>query len=132
MGEHIIMERVSVSRVRGKALGVACALALLAGATPAAAAIELAANEQGIVRIGAMSGNEQRIRALDVELGKTTFFQTDFKVRRVSVGDPATLDVNVLSPTELSCPTLRRSSTALVAPRAPVVISCRISSARDF
>jgi pilus assembly protein CpaC len=114
MGEHVIMERICVSRTRGKVLGVVCALALLAGATPAAAAIELAANEQGIVQIGAMSSDEQRVRALDVELGKTTFFQTGFKVRRVSVGDPATLDVNVLSPTELSLVPKKIGTTNLV------------------
>ena len=114
MGEHVIMERNCVSRTRGKVLGVVCALALLAGATPAAAVIQLAANEQGIVQIGAMSSDEQRVRALDVELGKTTFFQTGFKVRRVSVGDPATLDVNVLSPTELSLVPKKIGTTNLV------------------
>jgi pilus assembly protein CpaC len=114
MGEHVIMERVSVSKARGKVLGAVCALALLAGGTPATAAIELAANEQGIVQIGAMSSDEQRVRSLDVELGKTTFFHTDFRVRRVSVGDPATLDVNVLSPTELSLVPKKIGTTNLV------------------
>ena len=109
------MERVCVSRTRGKVLGVACALALLAGtAVPAAAAIELAANEQGIVRVGAVGSDAERVRTLDVELGKTTFFHTDFAVRRVSVGDPATLDVNVLSPRELSLVPKKVGTTNLV------------------
>ena len=114
MGEHVIMERVCVTKARGKVLGALCALALLTGATPATAALELAANEQGIVQIGGMSGDEQRVRALDVEMGKTTFFHTDFRIRRVSVGDPATLDVNVLSPTELSLVPKKIGSTNLV------------------
>jgi len=109
------MERVCVSRTRGKVLGVACALALLAGtAVPAAAAIELAANEQGIVRVGAVGSDAERVRTLDVEMGKTTFFHTDFAVRRVSVGDPATLDVNVLSPRELSLVPKKVGTTNLV------------------
>jgi len=96
-------------------LGVACALALLAGtAVPAAAAIELAANEQGIVRVGAVGSDAERVRTLDVEMGKTTFFHTDFAVRRVSVGDPATLDVNVLSPRELSLVPKKVGTTNLV------------------
>jgi len=108
------MERVSVSKGRSKVLGALCALALLAGATPATAALELAANEQGIVQVGAAGSDEQRLRSLDVELGKTTFFHTGFRVRRVSVGDPATLDVNVLSPTELSLVPKKIGTTNLV------------------
>ena len=115
MGEHVIMERVCVSKTRGKALGVACALALLAGtAVPAGAARELAATEQGIVHVGAVGSDEERVRSLDVELGKTTFFHTDFAVRRVSVGDPNTLDVNVLSPRELSLVPKKVGTTNLV------------------
>jgi len=115
MGEHVIMERVCVSKTRGKALGVACALALLAGTSlPATAAVDLAVTEQGIVHIGAAGSDEQRIRTLDVELGKTMFFHTDFAVRRVSVGDPETLDVNVLSPRELSLVPKKIGATNLV------------------
>jgi pilus assembly protein CpaC len=114
MGE-VIMERVCVSKTRGNALGVACALALLAGsALPAAAGVELAANEQGVVQVGAGASDEQRMRTLDVEMGKTVFFNTDFAVRRVSVGDPETLDVNVLSPRELSLVPKKIGTTNLV------------------
>ncbi len=115
MGEHVIMERLCFSKTRGKALGVACALALLAGGSlPANAAMELATTEQGIVHIGAAGSDEQRMRTLDVELGKTVFFHSDFAVRRVSVGDPETLDVNVLSPRELSLVPKKIGTTNLV------------------
>jgi pilus assembly protein CpaC len=107
--------RVCVSKARGKALGASCALALLAGsALPAAAAIELAANRQGVVQVGSATSDEQRLRTLDLELGKTVFFHTDFAVRRVSVGDPETLDVNVLNPRELSLVPKKIGTTNLV------------------
>ena len=126
MGEQVIMERVQVSKTRGKALGVACALALLAGGVlPAAAAIEMAANEQGVVQVGSIGSDEQRMRTLDVEMGKTVFFNTDFPVRRVSVGDPTTLDVNVLSPRELSLVPKKIGTTNLVlweASGAPALV----------
>ena len=115
MGEQVIMERVFVSKTRGKALGVACALALLAGSSlPAAAAVELAANEQGVIQVGTGASDAQRMRTLDVEMGKTVFFHTDFAVRRVSVGDPETLDVNVLSQHELSLVPKKIGTTNLV------------------
>jgi Flp pilus assembly secretin CpaC len=120
------MERVQVSKTRGKALGVACALALRAGSSlPAAAAIDLAANEQGVIQVGSAASDEQRMRTLDVEMGKTVFFNTDFPVRRVSVGDPATLDVNVLSPRELSLVPKKIGTTNLVlweASGAPALV----------
>ena len=109
------MQRVHVSKTRRKTLGVACALALLAGsALPAAAAVELAANEHGVIQVFSAASDEQRMRTLDVEMGKTVFFNTDFPVRRVSVGDPATLDVNVLSPRELSLVPKKIGTTNLV------------------
>jgi pilus assembly protein CpaC len=126
MGEDVIMQRIEAPKTRGNALGVACALALFAGsALPAAAAIELAANEQGVVHVGSASSDEQRMRTLDVEMGKTVFFDTDFAVRRVSVGDPATLDVNVLSPRELSLVPKKIGTTNLVlweASGAPALV----------
>jgi len=77
----------------------ALALALLAGrAAPADAA-----------------SDADRVRSLDVELGKATSLCTDFAVQRVSVGDPDTLAVNVLSPRELSLVPKRAGSTNLVA-----------------
>jgi pilus assembly protein CpaC len=97
------------------ALGVAFALAGWVGsALPAAAALELAANEQGVVEVGAAFSDEQRVRTLDLEMGKTLFFHTDFAVRRVSVGDPDTLDVNVLNPRELSLVPKKIGTTNLV------------------
>jgi pilus assembly protein CpaC len=77
----------------------ALALVLLAGsAAPAGAA-----------------GDADRVRTLDLELGKATSFRTNFAVQRVSVGDPDTLAVNVLSPRELSLVPKRAGSTDLVA-----------------
>ena len=99
MGEHVIMERVSVSRTRGKALGVACALALLAGtAVPAGAARELAATEQGIVHVGSVGSDAERVRTLDVELGKTTFFHTDFAARRSTTAGSSTASSRCSAP----------------------------------
>jgi hypothetical protein len=75
MGEHVIMARVCISKTRSKALGISCALALLAGsALPAAAAIGLAPNRQGVVEVVSATSDEQRMRTLDLEMGKTVFW----------------------------------------------------------
>jgi pilus assembly protein CpaC len=54
-----------------------------------------------VVQISKPASDADRVQALDLETGKSFFFSTDFRVRRVSVGDPKILDVVVLSPTEL-------------------------------
>jgi pilus assembly protein CpaC len=100
--------------LRPRLLGLACALAWLAGsAPPAAAARELAVNQRGVVQVGGAAGDDD-VRTLDVEMGKTVFFHTDFPVRRVSIGDPDTLDVNVLNPRELSLVPKKIGTTNLV------------------
>lgn len=106
------MARVFASKARGSALGAGCALALLA-ALPAAA-VDLTPNQRGVVDVRSAASDEQRLRTLDLELGKTVFFHTEFAVRRVSVGDPETLDVNVLNPRELSLVPKKIGTTNLV------------------
>ena len=46
-------------------------------------------------------GDEVAEQSLDLELGKSVFVRSGFKVKRVSVGDPEVLDVVVLSPREI-------------------------------
>ncbi|MEN8182059.1 MAG: type II and III secretion system protein family protein [Myxococcota bacterium] len=45
--------------------------------------------------------HEDVLRELRLERGKSAFMRTDYQVKRVSVGDPAVVDVLVLSPREL-------------------------------
>lgn len=107
------MARVFASKARRMALGAGCALALLA-ALPAAGAVDLTPNQRGVVDVRSAASDEQRLRTLDLELGKTVFLHTEFAVRRVSVGDPETLDVNVLNPRELSLVPKKTGTTNLV------------------
>jgi Flp pilus assembly secretin CpaC len=99
------------SRPRGlRALALALGLALM-GAPAAAEMMSLAMAQSGhVVQISKPASDADRVQALDLETGKSFFFSTDFRVRRVSVGDPKILDVVVLSPTELQLvPSLRPS-----------------------
>jgi len=57
--------------------------------------------EPGVVRLPAAATSEDATQHLEIERGKSLFVRTDYTVRRVSVGDPETLDVVVLSPREL-------------------------------
>jgi pilus assembly protein CpaC len=88
-------------------LGVAL---LAAAATPARAA---AAGDSAIVRVH-RSGDAETTRSVDLELGKSTFLRTDFTVKRVSVGDPGVLEVNVLSPREIQLVPVQIGTTNVV------------------
>jgi pilus assembly protein CpaC len=55
----------------------------------------------GEIRLSAVSDATDLLYALDLERGKSVFMRTDYNVKRVAVGDPAVLDVLVLSPQEL-------------------------------
>jgi len=91
------------------ALGAFLAAAA-AGAQPAPATV----GNESIVRVGRAVGEREQVRALDLELGKSTFLQSDFDVRRVSVGDPTVLEVNVLSPREVQLVPAKVGATNVV------------------
>ncbi len=57
--------------------------------------------EPGVVCLPAAATSEDATQHLEIERGKSLFVRTEYTVRRVSVGDPETLDVVVLSPREL-------------------------------
>ena len=53
-------------------------------------------------------------QALDLELGKSVFVRSGYRVKRVSVGDPEILDVLVLSPSELQLVPKKIGETNLI------------------
>jgi len=54
------------------------------------------------------------LRRLELEIGKSLYVQTDYAVKRVSVGNPEILDVVVLSPRELQLVPLEVGGTNLL------------------
>jgi pilus assembly protein CpaC len=85
----------------------------VAGATWAVEST-LKPDSQGVIKVAAVGGEADRIRKLDLELGKTAFLNTEFRVRRVSVGEPATVDVKVLNPREVALVPKKVGGTNLV------------------
>ena len=67
-----------------------------------------------VVRLSAASDAQKRFRSLDLELGKSVFVQTDFTVKRVSVGSPKVLEVVVLSPREVQLVPQKKGTTNLI------------------
>ncbi|HUU84220.1 MAG TPA: pilus assembly protein N-terminal domain-containing protein, partial [Phycisphaerae bacterium] len=72
------------------------ALMILAGAPNDARAIE-----DSIVRLSAATSAEDAVHQIRMERNKSKFINTDYRVKRVSVGDPSIVDVVVLSPREI-------------------------------
>jgi pilus assembly protein CpaC len=66
------------------------------------------------IHIARAESDEDVLRTLALELGKSTLLKTEFRVKRVSVGDPKILDVVVLGPTELQLVPKRAGGTNLV------------------
>lgn len=67
-----------------------------------------------IVRLASPRDDEERVRSLRLERGKSVFLRTAFTVKRVSVGDPEVVDVAVLSPREVQLVPSRIGNTNLV------------------
>lgn len=93
------------------------ALALgLAGAPPSARA-ELATEPtaaRSVVTLAQPIEGGVAEQALDLELGKSVFLRSPFKVRRVSVGDPEIVDVLVLSTREIQLVPKRIGETNMI------------------
>jgi pilus assembly protein CpaC len=88
---------------RGGALG-ALALALCLAAPAAATSttqVLAAAPGDAVVHLDPAGGATDVLRQLAMELGKSVFLKAGYSVKRVSVGNPAVLDVVVLNATEL-------------------------------
>jgi pilus assembly protein CpaC len=113
----------------GRPAGVLAALALAVALAPAAGAqsgaeavLEIAAATEALrasgpratVHVHSAVRDEDRLRTLQLEVGKSVFVRTDFQVKRVSVGDPSILDVVVLSPREIQLVPSRVGGTNLV------------------
>jgi pilus assembly protein CpaC len=66
------------------------------------------------VHVPQAARDEDRLRSLQMEMGRSLFLRTDFQVKRVSVGDPDVLDVVVLSPREIQLVPARVGGTNVV------------------
>src|SRR5262245_9141773 len=89
---------------RGGAAGTVLALALC-WAVPAAATsttqVLAAAPGDAVVHLEPAGGATDVLRQLAMERGKSMFLKAGYSVKRISVGNPAILDVVVLNATEL-------------------------------
>jgi len=70
--------------------------------------------EGAIVHLSTAVDDQDRLRSLDIELGKSLFVQTDFTVKRVSVGSAKILEVVVLSPKEVQLVPQQKGTTNLI------------------
>lgn len=92
---------------RRKAIGSAfLSMALLLASIPASAG-------NSVVRLRASDGPEAQ-RSLDLELGKSMFIRTDFRVKRVAVGSKDILEVVVLGPKEVQLVPAKKGATNLI------------------
>ncbi len=66
------------------------------------------------IRLARPTGQEGVMHTLELELGKSVFLRTEFRVKRVSVGNPEILDVVVLGPSELQLVPKRSGGTNVV------------------
>jgi pilus assembly protein CpaC len=93
------------SRRSGAWLAIACALALALVTGEATAQVggsALKAPRSAAAIQLQRSGTEQEaMRSLEVERGKSVLIETDYQVKQISVGDPSILDVIVLNPRRL-------------------------------
>ena len=72
------------------------------------------AASRSIVEISAAPTTEDRIHAIDMELGKSVLVRTDFAVKRVSVGSATLVEVVVLGPQEIQLVPAKRGTTNLI------------------
>jgi pilus assembly protein CpaC len=97
---------------RSATLGIVSAV--LAVCLVASAAPAYDGEGGAIVRLSSAVDDQQRLRSLDLEMGKSVFVQTDFTVKRVSVGSPKVLEVVVLSPKEVQLVPQQKGTTNLI------------------
>jgi Flp pilus assembly secretin CpaC len=108
-----------VKMMRGqcsRALGIVGAV--LAICLVASGASGFDGEKGAIVRLSTAVDDQERLHSLDLEVGKSVFVQTDFTVKRVSVGSPKVLEVVVLSPNEVQLVPQQKGTTNLIFWRA--------------
>jgi pilus assembly protein CpaC len=100
-------------RLKSKAYGAHCArrrhlgillatLGVLALAAPGWSVEQLEPSAgRATIHLDDPGNHEDVLRELRLERGKSAYLRTEYQVKRVSVGDPAVVDVLVLSPREL-------------------------------
>jgi len=66
-----------------------------------------------VIRLSSAEGPD-RVRSIDVELGKSVFIHTDFSVKRVAVGNQEILEVVVLGTREVQLVPAKKGSTNLI------------------
>jgi pilus assembly protein CpaC len=117
----------------------AAPVAALSAPSPSAGGVEdaLAGARQALVpaagsatiRVAVAESEEDVLHTLALERGKLALLETEFRVKRVSIGDPKILDVVVLSPTELQLVPKRAGGTNLLlwdpsgAPQAAIDVT---------
>ena len=111
---HSSKEGAPGGRTRRALAAVLGAWLAAAPAAPAAGELPPMLGNESIVHVTRPPGNGEHARAIDLELGKSTFLQSDFNVRRVSVGDPGVIEVNVLSPREVQLVPVKIGATNVV------------------
>jgi pilus assembly protein CpaC len=81
------------------------------------------------IHLASAQHDEDVLHTLALERGKLVLLETEFRVKRVSIGDPKILDVVVLGPTEIQLIPKRAGSTNLVlwgpsgAPQAAIDVT---------
>ena len=69
---------------------------------------------RAVVHLSQAAATEDRLSAIDMELGKSVFVRTDFAVKRVSVGSTEVVEVVVLGPKEIQLVPSKKGSTNLI------------------
>jgi pilus assembly protein CpaC len=103
------MTQVERNRIRsrrsGAWLAIACALALALVTGEATAQVSGAAlkapRSAAAIQLNRSMTEQEAVRSLEVERGKSVLIETDYQVKRIYVGDPGIADVIVLSPRRL-------------------------------
>src|SRR5262245_7382321 len=117
-----------------KALALVLCLAAPAGAAETPQVISARPGD-GVVQLAPAGNATDVLRQLGIERGKSTFVKAGFTVKRVSVGDPAILDVVVLNSTELQLVAKSVGTTNLLvwdpSGRLQAAIDVYVSSAQS-
>ena len=96
--------RSSLARTTALAVGLAGLLGLApahARASEAKALTLIPTANRAEVLLGLPETEEDAVRQLEMETGKSVFIRTTYRTKRVSVGNPEVIDVVVLNQTEI-------------------------------
>jgi pilus assembly protein CpaC len=109
--------------------GIALALALLGTHQARAAETSTEATDSVSLYLTEPSNEADMLRNLEIERGKSRLVRTAYPVKRVSVGDPDTLDVVVINPREFQLVAKKIGSTNVLVwdqsgrPKASIEVS---------